>query len=151
MKIPDPEIRRARIEIIPMIDTIFFLLVFFMFSTLSMVKMKGLDVPLPRPSPAPPGPAAHEIVVSVSPRGQYAVGRQPVAPEALRSALASRIAAAPGAFVVVHVADTQPTQALITVLDALGPLTGPDGKPVPVLVGTERVTPPGQGAAHGSS
>ena len=33
----------------------------------------------------------------------------------------------PGAVVVVHVADTQPTQALITVLDALGPLTGPDG------------------------
>ena len=148
MKIPDPEIRRARIEIIPMIDTIFFLLVFFMFSTLSMVRMKGLDVPLPRPNSASPGPPPREIVVSVSPRGQYAVGRQPVAPEALRAILAGRVGTTPGAFVVVHVADTQPTQALITVLDAVGPLTGPDGRPVPVLVGTERVTP-GQEAARG--
>ena len=149
MKIPDPEIRRARIEIIPMIDTIFFLLVFFMFSTLSMVRMKGLDVPLPRPNSAAPG-ATREIVVSVSSRGQYAIGCQPVAPEALRATLSGQVAASPGAFVVVHVADTQPTQALITVLDAVGPLTGPDGKPVPVLVGTERVTPPGQGAARGT-
>lgn len=150
MKIPNPEIRRARIEIIPMIDTIFFLLVFFMFSTLSMVRMKGLDVPLPRPNPSAPGPAAHEIIVSVSPRGQYAVGRQPVTPEALRSVLSAQITASPGALVVVHVADTQPTQALITVLDAVGPLNGPDGRPVPVLVGTERVTPSGQGAPHGT-
>ena len=99
MKIPDPEIRRARIEIIPMIDTIFFLLVFFMFSTLSMVRMKGLDVPLPRPNSAAPGPAAREIVVSVSSRGQYAIGRQPVAPEALRATLSGQVAASPGAFV----------------------------------------------------
>ena len=54
MKIPPPEFRKARIEIIPMIDTIFFLLVFFMFSTLSMVKMKGLDVSAPRPNGASP-------------------------------------------------------------------------------------------------
>ena len=147
MKIPPPEIRRARIEIIPMIDTIFFLLVFFMFSTLSMVKMKGLDVPLPRPNSSAPGTATREIVVSVSPQGQYAVGRQPVAPETLRAMLAGQVAATPGAVVVVHVADTQPTQALITVLDALGPLTGPDGRPVPVLVGTEKVTAT-PGGAH---
>ena len=41
MKLP---MRKARIEIIPMIDTIFFLLVFFMFTSLSMVQMKGMGV-----------------------------------------------------------------------------------------------------------
>ena len=36
MRIQRRSIKKARIEIIPMIDTIFFLLVFFMISTLSM-------------------------------------------------------------------------------------------------------------------
>jgi len=40
--------RKARIEIVPMIDTIFFLLVFFMVATLSMTKQQGLPVNLPR-------------------------------------------------------------------------------------------------------
>ena len=40
--------RKARIEIVPMIDTIFFLLVFFMVATLSMTKQQGLPVSLPR-------------------------------------------------------------------------------------------------------
>src|SRR5262249_22778814 len=40
-------LKKARIEIIPMIDTIFFLLVFFMISTLSMSLLTGVHVNLP--------------------------------------------------------------------------------------------------------
>lgn len=40
--------KKARIEIIPMIDTMFFLLVFFMIATLSMTVMRGMPVNLPR-------------------------------------------------------------------------------------------------------
>lgn len=40
--------KKARIEIIPMIDTIFFLLVFFMVATLSMTIQKGLMIDLPK-------------------------------------------------------------------------------------------------------
>ena len=39
---------KARIEVIPMIDIIFFLLVFFMVSTLSMTINRGLPVNLPK-------------------------------------------------------------------------------------------------------
>ncbi len=39
--------KKARIEIIPMIDTMFFLLVFFMIATLSMTMQPGLPVNLP--------------------------------------------------------------------------------------------------------
>jgi biopolymer transport protein ExbD len=39
--------RKARIEIIPMIDTMFFLLVFFMLATLSMTMQRGIPVNLP--------------------------------------------------------------------------------------------------------
>ena len=39
--------KKARIEIIPMIDTMFFLLVFFMIATLSMTIQHGMPVTLP--------------------------------------------------------------------------------------------------------
>lgn len=42
------EMKRTRIEIIPMIDTMFFLLVFFMLSSLALTKLRGLPVNLPQ-------------------------------------------------------------------------------------------------------
>src|SRR4030081_3318352 len=40
-------IKRARIEIIPLIDIMFFLLASFMLVSLTMINMKGIDVNLP--------------------------------------------------------------------------------------------------------
>jgi biopolymer transport protein ExbD len=48
--IKEQETKKARIELIPMIDTMFFLLIFFIFVTLSMVHQKGLNVNLPKSS-----------------------------------------------------------------------------------------------------
>ena len=42
MQIRQRPIKRARIEIIPMIDVIFFLLVFFMVSSLAMTKINSM-------------------------------------------------------------------------------------------------------------
>lgn len=48
MEIPSPRaVKRARIEIIPLIDIIFFLLATFVMVSLSMVKQKGIEVSLP--------------------------------------------------------------------------------------------------------
>jgi biopolymer transport protein ExbD len=47
MRIPRNTPKKARIEIIPMIDTMFFLLVFFMVATLSMTNQNSLPVNLP--------------------------------------------------------------------------------------------------------
>ena len=47
MRLPYATKKKARIEIIPMIDTMFFLLVFFMIATLSMTIQKGIQVDLP--------------------------------------------------------------------------------------------------------
>ncbi len=52
MKLPRKTRKKARIEIIPMIDTMFFLLVFFMVATLSMTVQKGLSVNLPHAASA---------------------------------------------------------------------------------------------------
>ena len=55
MHIPRKASEKARIEIIPMIDVIFFLLVFFMVSTLSMTMNRGLPVNLPTAATAQTG------------------------------------------------------------------------------------------------
>ena len=47
MRLPAAAKKKARIEIIPMIDTMFFLLVFFMIATLSMTIQQGMPVSLP--------------------------------------------------------------------------------------------------------
>jgi biopolymer transport protein ExbD len=52
MKISRVSAKKVRIEIIPMIDTMFFLLVFFMIATLSMTLQQGMPVNLPQASTA---------------------------------------------------------------------------------------------------
>ncbi|MDR3562768.1 MAG: biopolymer transporter ExbD [Negativicutes bacterium] len=47
MKLARSTMKRARIEIIPMIDTMFFLLVFFMLASLAMIEQHVLPVNLP--------------------------------------------------------------------------------------------------------
>jgi biopolymer transport protein ExbD len=48
--------KRARIEIIPLIDIMFFLLASFMMVSLSQTHMKGIKVTLPGQTQPPPGP-----------------------------------------------------------------------------------------------
>jgi len=52
MRLPKSIRKKPRIEIIPMIDTMFFLLVFFMVATLSMTIQKGISVNLPHAATA---------------------------------------------------------------------------------------------------
>jgi biopolymer transport protein ExbD len=52
MRLPKSTKKKPRIEIIPMIDTMFFLLVFFMVATLSMTIQKGIAVNLPHAASA---------------------------------------------------------------------------------------------------
>ncbi|MBP2652392.1 MAG: tolR: protein TolR [Firmicutes bacterium] len=50
MKLSRKPVKKARIEIIPMIDTMFFLLVFFMMATLTMTNAESMPVNLPQAS-----------------------------------------------------------------------------------------------------
>ncbi|MGD0657753.1 MAG: biopolymer transporter ExbD [Syntrophorhabdales bacterium] len=52
MRLPRTVRKKARIEIIPMIDTMFFLLVFFMVATLTMTMQRGIAVNLPHAASA---------------------------------------------------------------------------------------------------
>jgi biopolymer transport protein ExbD len=70
MTIPSPRARkRARIEIIPLIDVIFFLLATFMMVSLSMVKNKGISVNLPAASTSAPQEHQNDTTISVTKEG----------------------------------------------------------------------------------
>jgi biopolymer transport protein ExbD len=62
--------KKARIEIIPLIDVIFFLLATFVLFTLSLDKIKAIDVTLPVGIDGPPGPD-ETLFIQTSEHGTY--------------------------------------------------------------------------------
>ena len=77
MRIQRRSLKKARIEIIPMIDTIFFLLVFFMISTLSMSQFKGMSVNLPKAASGQQSPAEC-AAISIDREGRIFLNRQAI-------------------------------------------------------------------------
>ncbi len=81
MKLTRRPSKKARIEIIPMIDTVFFLLVFFMMASLSMTVYRG--VPLSLPKAASGEPRQDRLSVSVTRDGTIYLDRDQVEPAQL--------------------------------------------------------------------
>ena len=67
--------RRPRIEIIPMVDVMFLLLVFYVLSSLAMTRQRGIAVDLPAAQTAAAPSSQPELVVSLSPRGKVFLNR----------------------------------------------------------------------------
>jgi len=65
------EKRHARIEIIPLIDIVFFLLATFVMVSISMVKQMGIPVVLPSASTGAPQEKKEHVVVTISEAGQF--------------------------------------------------------------------------------
>src|ERR1700761_8456816 len=90
MKIPSPRTsRRARIEIIPLIDIMFFLLATFVMVSLSMVKNQGLPVKLPVASTSAPQDRKDYTSITVNDKGDFFFNKEPIA----RADLGPRLAA----------------------------------------------------------
>jgi biopolymer transport protein ExbD len=61
--------KKARIEIIPLIDVIFFLLATFVLFTLSLNKIASVPVNLPIPNPVPAPPDPEMVTLQISDQG----------------------------------------------------------------------------------
>ncbi len=86
MRLPAAVKKKARIEIIPMIDTMFFLLVFFMIATLSMTLQKGMPVNLPTAS-STTDDLPEQVTLSISKNGDVHFNKDPVTLEELEARL----------------------------------------------------------------
>jgi len=82
------DLKRTKIEIIPMIDTMFFLLVFFMLSSIALTRMRGIPVNLPKASTAQKQNTAN-LTITVNKDRQVFVDKNAVSIDDLGSALVS--------------------------------------------------------------
>jgi biopolymer transport protein ExbD len=87
-KLPS-ESAEARIEIIPLIDIMFFLLAAFMLVSLSMVNLKSVKVNLPTASSATVESKKDFVDISVNKAGEVFLDKQPVASNELVAKLAT--------------------------------------------------------------
>lgn len=89
MKLSAPPRRKARIEIIPLIDVVFFLLATFVMVSLSMIKNRGVPVNLPVASTAAPQERKDDATLSVKANGEIWFDRELVPDAALPAKLAA--------------------------------------------------------------
>jgi biopolymer transport protein ExbD len=110
------ERKRARIEIIPMIDVVFFLLVFFMMASLSMTVYRGLPVNLPRATSGTT-PPAETAAITVTRDGQAYLDRQPVTRTMLAERLRGLVGANPMVAIVITADEAVAHGRVVDVLD----------------------------------
>ncbi|MHB9037464.1 MAG: ExbD/TolR family protein [Armatimonadota bacterium] len=101
MKLSAYQPKKARIEIIPMIDTIFFLLVFFMMASLAMTTAKGMPVNLPKASAATERPVC-KVVLTLTRTGAYYIDKRQVEFEQIHGSLNGVFKDNPSAVVVIN-------------------------------------------------
>jgi len=81
--------KKARIEIIPLIDVIFFLLATFVLFTLSLSRIVSVPVQLPVANPSPQPPDPDLVTLQVSDTGTYFWNKEPMTAAEIAPALAS--------------------------------------------------------------
>lgn len=86
---PLPE-KKARIEIIPLIDIMFFLLAAFMMASLQMIKMQSIKMDLPTATMATRDFKPDIVNISVDKAGEVYIEKKPVNVVDLRSFLSNK-------------------------------------------------------------
>ncbi|WP_106477102.1 ExbD/TolR family protein [Phytohalomonas tamaricis] len=114
--------RRTPVELnlTPLIDVVFLLLIFFMVST-TFDARKALELELPSASSSSAVEAA-PIVIEITADGRYRLNEQPVSADTLRSALETKRDAARAHGVIIEADGHTEHQRVVTVMDIAGTL-----------------------------
>lgn len=109
--------RRARIEIVPLIDIMFFLLATFVMVSTSMIKNRGISVNLPKAASGAQEERKDYVTLSVSKDGLYYLDRDVVAKESLPESLQTLKQQRPDTKVFINGDKEATVEALIGALD----------------------------------
>ena len=118
MRIARKPSEKARIEIIPMIDVIFFLLVFFMVSTLSMTINRGLPVNLPTAATSQKE-MRDNVSLTVMQDGKMFLNKEPVTLRDMGSRVKAALASDPQRAVVINADGQVLHSTVVDILDEL--------------------------------
>ena len=116
MKLSRREARKARIEIVPLIDTVFFLLVFFMMSSLAMATYRGMPVNLPRAESGRPA-RDDRAAITLDRDGGTFLNREPTTPAALAERLRGLLSSNPSLVVMINADGEVQHQRVVEVVD----------------------------------
>ena len=116
MRIQRRNPKKARIEIIPMIDTIFFLLVFFMISTLSMAQYRGMPVNLPKAASGQQAPA-ESAAITIDEESRIFLNKEEVDQAALGDLLRQQLEQNSDLLVVINADDGVEHGRVVEVMD----------------------------------
>ena len=111
--------KRARIEIIPLIDIVFFLLATFALVSLSSVKNQGVSVHLPKAVSGKPQEIQHIVTVSVTESGELYVDKHRIPAEELPAYLKTLKAGTPDLKVLINGDENAKFGKAIGVLDEI--------------------------------
>ena len=118
MRIPRKQSEKARIEIIPMIDVIFFLLVFFMVSTLSMTINRGLPVNLPTTATSQKE-MRDNVSLTVLQDGHMFLNKEPITLQDMGQRVKAALASDPQLAVVINADGQVLHSTVVDILDEL--------------------------------
>jgi biopolymer transport protein ExbD len=118
MKIKLPEDRKVRIEMLPLIDVVFLLLVVFIYTMLSMAVHNGLPVSLPQSSTAKPETNL-TLAVTIKENSEIFVNNTPVLLKDLKSALINQAKQTKKNGVLVFADNRVSYQTLFKILDRI--------------------------------
>ncbi|EAX47635.1 Biopolymer transport protein ExbD/TolR [Thermosinus carboxydivorans Nor1] len=110
--------RQPKLMIIPMIDIIFFLLVFFMMSTLYMVEQKTIPVALPRAA-AVQADMQKQVAITVTAQGTVFFEREEVPPALLGARIQAELDRSADTSFVLRADQQAEYGKVVTVLDEL--------------------------------
>ena len=111
-------------DLTPLIDVVFLLLIFFMVST-TFIREQRLTINLPESSESPTDVADHRVEIVVSSTGGYAVNGTPLVDNkgaTLRSAINDASKGDRNLPLIITADGTAPHQAVVTAMDAAGQL-----------------------------
>lgn len=109
--------KRARIEIVPLIDIMFFLLATFVMVSTSMIKNRGISVNLPKAASGAKEERKDYVTLSVAKDGQYYLDRELVSKDALPTTLQNLNQQRPDTKVFINGDKEATVEALIGALD----------------------------------
>jgi len=107
-----------RLMIIPMIDIIFFLLVFFMMSTLYMVEQRTLAVNLPQAAMSQVQ-LEKQVAITLTANGRVMVNQEEVPADLIKPRIQAELARHPDAAFVLHADQSAEYGKVVAILDQL--------------------------------
>lgn len=117
--------RTPKIEIIPMVDVMFLLLVFYILSTIAMTVERGIPVSLP-PAQSAESTKVEETTITVNAQGEVYLNRERVELSSLGSAVEALAETHPGGlqhlrdgYVVLNIDMNAPYRSMVRVMDQL--------------------------------